>query len=82
MPRVVLSSEVAGRFTDQIKEFDLEADSMRALMREIDARSEGLRAFLEEHMFVAIDGEMIQDPFMEPLEPHSEVCFLPKLRGG
>ncbi len=82
MPRIVVSSDVAERFTDHVKEFDLEADNMRSLMRAIETAYPGLRAFLDEHMFVAIDGEMIQDPFLEPLEPHSEVCFLPKLKGG
>ena len=55
---------------------------MRILMRAIDTKYEGLRAFLEEHMFVVIDGEMIQDPFLEPIKPDSEVCFMPKLKGG
>ncbi len=82
MARVILSSEVADRFTGRVKEFDMDADNMRSLMRALDAQYEGLRAFLEEHMFVSIDGEMIQDPFLEPLEPTSEVCFLPKLKGG
>ena len=82
MARVILSSEVAARFTGHTKEFNVDADTMRSLMRAIDAHYEGLGAFLEEHMFVSLDGEMIQDPFMEPLEPGSEVCFLPKLKGG
>ncbi len=82
MARVVLSSDVAEKFTDRLREFDLEADNMRALMRAIDTRYEGLAPFLEEHMFVVIDGEMIQDQFLEPLEPNSEVCFMPKLKGG
>ena len=82
MARVILSSEVAARFTGQTKEFDMEADTIRTLMRAIDQKYEGLRAFLEENMFVSIDGQLIQDPFLEPLEPHSEVCFLPKLKGG
>ena len=82
MARVILSSEVAGRFTGHLKEFNMDADNMRGLMRALDAQYDGLKSFLEEHMFVSIDGEMIQDPFMEPLEPHSEVCFLPKLKGG
>ena len=82
MPRVILPSEVANRFTDQIREFDLVADDMRQLMRAIEAKQEGLKAFLEEHMFVVIDGEMVQDPFLEPLQPTAEVVFMPKLKGG
>lgn len=82
MARVVLSSDVANQFTGQIREFDLPADNMRELMRAIEGQYVGLQSFLEEHMFVVIDGEMIQDPFLEPLEPGSEVCFMPKLKGG
>lgn len=82
MARVVLSSDVADKFTDRLREFDLEANDMRELMRAIGTRYDGLAPFLEEHMFVVIDGEMIQDPFLEPLSPDSEVCFMPKLKGG
>ena len=31
---------------------------------------------------VSIDGEIIQDPFLEPVGPDSEVHFLPQIGGG
>ena len=30
----------------------------------------------------AIDGEIFQDPYLEPIEPDSEVFVLPKIGGG
>jgi len=31
---------------------------------------------------VAIDGEITNEPLLEPLEPESEVHFLPRVGGG
>jgi hypothetical protein len=33
-------------------------------------------------MAVAIDGQIYQDPFLEPISPNSEVFFLPRIGGG
>ena len=37
---------------------------------------------IELGMAVAIDGEIYQDAFLEPVEETSEVCILPAIRGG
>ena len=31
---------------------------------------------------VAIDGDIVHDPWLDPLEPDSEVCFLHRIEGG
>ncbi|MEO0983449.1 MAG: MoaD/ThiS family protein [Pseudomonadota bacterium] len=82
MPRVVLPSDLANQFTDGANEISVEAGDMRALMREVDARFPGLKAALDAKMFVSIDGFVIPDPFLELLSPSSEVCFLPRIKGG
>jgi hypothetical protein len=33
-------------------------------------------------MAVAIDGEIIEDPLLEPIRPESEIHFLPRISGG
>ncbi len=82
MARVVLSTDVANQFTDQVTEFEAEGATVRALYRALDKSHPGLGTFLEESTFVVINGEMVQDAFLEPLEDDSEVVFVPKIKGG
>lgn len=61
---------------------EIEAANVRALIAALDARFPGLGAQLREGTAVAIDGEIINDPLLEPIEPESEVHFLPPVSGG
>ena len=68
--------------TDHVGSVDIEASTMRELYRAIDARWPGVGTQLREESAVAIDGEIIQEPMLERLDPESEVHFLPPLAGG
>ena len=61
---------------------DVEARSVGELIRELDVRFPGLGRELRSGMAVAVDGEILQDAWLEPLGHESEVHFLPALRGG
>ncbi len=61
---------------------EIEARTMRQLYEALDARWPGVGTRLREESAVAIDGEIIQEPLLERLEPGSEVHFLPPLAGG
>lgn len=54
---------------------------MRGLLAELERRFPGLGEALREAA-VAIDGEIVPDALLEPLEPASEVHFLPRVGGG
>jgi len=82
MPHVVISGQLARRFTGGVAEFDVEADNFRRLIRELDRRFPGLGRQVEEGMAVAIDGEIWQDAYLAPLAPDSEVYLIPKIGGG
>jgi molybdopterin converting factor small subunit len=82
MARVVLTSGLSGQYTGGETEIEVSASTFRALVRALDARFPGLGEHLEAEMAVAIDGEIFQDPFVEPIGPDSEVYFLPKIGGG
>ena len=83
MARVVLTDSLSKQFTGGVNEFDVVASSIRKLIRELEERYPGLGAQVEEGFIsVAIDGEIYQDAFLEPLEENSEVAFLPAIRGG
>jgi uncharacterized protein YgiM (DUF1202 family) len=63
-------------------ELVIEAATVRALMRQLDALSPGISALIEEGMSIAIDGEIYSDAMFEELTPDNEVHFIPRLRGG
>ena len=60
----------------------IEAGSFRELAATLEDRLPGLRDPLRRGISVAIDGEVIQDPFLEPIRPESEVHLLPRISGG
>ena len=82
MPRVVLAGMAARRFTGGETEFEVEADTVRRMIVELDRRFPGLGHQIDEGMAVAIDGEIYQDAYQARLEPDSEIVLIPKIGGG
>jgi molybdopterin converting factor small subunit len=82
MPRVVLAGIAARRFTGGETEFEVEADTVRRMIAELDRRFPGLGHQIDEGMAVAIDGEIYQDAYQARLEPDSEIVLIPKIGGG
>jgi molybdopterin converting factor small subunit len=82
MPHVVMTGIAARRFTGGQTEFDVEANTVRRMITELDRRYPGLGAQIDESMAVAIDGTIFQDAYMAPLNPDSEVVLIPKIGGG
>jgi molybdopterin converting factor small subunit len=63
------------------REVDVEAGNFRELLEELEARYPGSREQLAKSA-AAIDGQIYQDAFLEPLEPGSEVFFMQRIEGG
>jgi hypothetical protein len=82
MPRVVISGQVARRFTGGVTELEVEANNFRRMVVELDRRFPGLGRQIDESMAVAIDGEIFQDAYLAPLNPDSEIVLVPKIGGG
>jgi molybdopterin converting factor small subunit len=82
LPRVVISGVAARRLTGGQSEFEVEADTVHRMIRELDRRFPGLGRQIDEGMAVAIDGEIFQDAYAERLAPDSEVYLIPKIGGG
>lgn len=82
MPRVQSISSRVRDFTGGLDAFDVEARTVRALLRELDARFPGLGEFVEDSMAIAIDGEVFQDALGAPLDEGSEIVLIPKISGG
>jgi sulfur-carrier protein len=82
MPRVVISGQAARRFTGGLTELEVEANTVRRLILELDRRFPGLGHQIDEGMALAIDGEIYQDAYLAPLKPESEIVLIPKIGGG
>jgi molybdopterin converting factor small subunit len=82
MPHVVMTGIAARRFTGGESEFDVEANTVRRMIVELDRRFPGLGHQIDQGMAVAIDGEIFQDAYQQPLNPDSEVVLIPKIGGG
>ena len=63
------------------REFDTDTRTYRDLVIELKARWPELTDMLERTA-VAIDGQIYQDAFIEPLAPNSEVFFMARIEGG
>ena len=63
------------------KEISCAAENFRDLLLALDAKWPGLQETLDR-CAVAIDGQIYQDAFLEPLELDSEVFFMQRLEGG
>jgi hypothetical protein len=82
MARVILSRALAKTFAEGRIEHEVPGLSVRHLIRGLDERFPGIAARLETGVAVAIDGEIHQNAFLEPVRPDSEVCFIPAIEGG
>ncbi|MBV8119277.1 MAG: MoaD/ThiS family protein [Alphaproteobacteria bacterium] len=80
--RVVLSSGFSRRYTGGVHEFTIEARNLRGVIRALDQLYPGLGHHLEEETTVAIDGEIHEVGYLQPLRQGSEVFFIPKIEGG
>ena len=81
MARVFLASALR-RFTGGVEEVEIEAATVRSLIKELDRRFPGLGEHLSSGLAVAIDGEILADAIYEPVPEGAEVHFLPPIGGG
>lgn len=81
MARVVLSRTLA-QWTGGETELEVEAATIQSLMRALAERHPALAPHLEEGLAVAIDGQIYQDTWLEPIPEDAEVHLLPKIAGG
>jgi molybdopterin synthase sulfur carrier subunit len=81
--QVTLSSGFSRRYTGGRREFEIEARTLRDVIRALDKMYPGLGEHLEEETTVAIDGAIHDAPgYFQKLRQGSEVFFIPKLEGG
>ena len=57
------------------------AENYRELVAKLEAQWPGIGARLAKSA-VAIDGQIYQDAFLEPIAADSEIFFMPRIEGG
>ena len=80
--RVVFTNGFSQRYTNGVREFEVEAKNLRGVIKEMDRLFPGLGTTLEEETTVAIDGELHEVGYFQPIRPGAEIFFIPKLEGG
>jgi len=61
---------------------EMDASTVRGVLRTLDQQYPGLAALLEEESAVAIDGVIHEIIYTQPLPPGTEVFFIPRLESG
>lgn len=67
--------------TGSERELSTNAETYRDLVLELIGRWPELEETLDKTA-VAIDGQIYQDAFLEPINPDSEVFFMARIEGG
>jgi sulfur-carrier protein len=80
--RVVFTAGFSRRYTGGVREFTVEARNLRGVIKAMDQLYPGLGHHLEEETTVAIDGQIHETAYFQPIRPGCEVFFIPKLEGG
>jgi len=70
------------QYTGGTRELKLDGARFRDLVAQLDVRFPGISQILIGKVAVAIDGDIIHDPFLEPVGPDTEVYFLHRIEGG
>lgn len=67
--------------TGGVRELEVECRNFRGLVRVLDEKWPGIEEVLAKTA-VAIDGQIYQDAWLEPIQPGSEVFFMQRIEGG
>ena len=81
MPRVTLTGnlrQVAGGEGA----IEVEAETVRQLFAALGERYPALKPHLDSGPAVAIDGQIYQDAWLQPIPPDAEVHIMPQIAGG
>ena len=81
MARVFIPDHLAS-VTRGVREVEVIATTYRELVQKLDELYPGAAEAIMGKVAVAIDGDIIHEPWLDPLEPDSEVCFLHRIEGG
>jgi molybdopterin converting factor small subunit len=80
--KVTFTAGFSRRYTDSIREFEVQAKNIRGVIRAMNELFPGLGETLEEETSIAIDGVIHEVDYTQPVKPGAEVFFIPRIEGG
>jgi len=81
MARVFFPDRLA-QLTHGERELEVSASNFRELLLALEKRFPGIEASIVGKVAVAIDGDIVLDPYLDPIRPDSEIFFLQRIEGG
>ena len=81
MAKIIFNSAQI-QFTSGLQQTELAVKNYRELLKELVKLYPGMSADDLGNYMVMIDGLLIQTPFLEKLDPESEVIFIKKIAAG
>lgn len=81
MPRVELTGSLRDAL-DGMASIDIEADTIRELLRKLIERFPRLAPLVEDGIAVSINGEIYRDQRETRIPQNAEVFLLPRIPGG
>jgi sulfur-carrier protein len=67
---------------DGAASIDIEAASIRELLRKLVERYPKIQQHLDAGIAVAVNGEIFRDRWAEPIPAGAEVVLMPRIQGG
>ncbi len=80
MARVVFPDHLL-QHTGGTREIEVHASNYRGVVRAVDKEWPGIEEVLMKSA-VAIDGQIYQDAWLEPIQEDSEIFFMQRIEGG
>jgi molybdopterin converting factor small subunit len=80
--RVMLTGGFSRRYTDGIREFEIEARTVRGVISAMDRLYPGLGEHLEEETSLAVNGVIHEVVYTQMIPADAEVFFIPRIEGG
>ncbi|MCM0034560.1 MAG: hypothetical protein NBV66_02095 [Burkholderiaceae bacterium] len=80
--RVMLTGGFSRRYTEGIREFEIEARTVRGVISAMDRLYPGLGEHLEEETSLAVNGVIHEVVYTQIIPADAEVFFIPRIEGG
>jgi hypothetical protein len=80
--RVMLTGGFSRRYTEGVREFVIQARTVRGVISAMDRLYPGLGEHLEEETSLAVNGVIHEVVYTQVIPADAEVFFIPRIEGG
>ena len=80
--RVMFTGGFSRHYTDGVREFEVQATTVRGVLSAMNKLYPGLGEHLEEETTIAIDGVIHEVVYTQKVPAGCEVFFIPRIEGG